>query len=169
MTVFLLTLLFAIPLLLLWSFYAARRSTADELFTMFGLDPDQYEVLGYDLGRRPRKVFLRADGLVGVPDALFRHRGDRHLVIGEFKSRRYRGQLRDYECYQMTLYQGVAQRRYRQPARGLFRFGCGRVVEHAFDPATYSRLLPLANELRALDACSSRRLMPRYWRSTTAR
>lgn len=135
----------------LWGYSQWRRSVTLHVFRLFGLNTSEYELLGYDLGSRPKKVFLRADGLVGVPDAVFKHRADHHVLIGEFKSRAYRGHLTDYERYQMTLYQGVAQRRYRQRARGLFAFGCGRVVEHAFDPNTYAQLLPLANKLRSLD------------------
>ncbi|HRP05612.1 MAG TPA: hypothetical protein PLV87_11935, partial [Opitutaceae bacterium] len=134
----------------LWVLYRSRLSAADHVFRLFGLNPAEYELVGYDLGNRPRKLFLRADGLVGVPDAVFRHRTDGHVVIGEFKSRSYRGRITDYERFQMTLYEGVAQRRYRRPARGLFAFGSGGVVEHSFDPDTYARLLPLADDLRAM-------------------
>ena len=53
---------------------APRRSSAaraGDLCRSFGLDPAQYRVLGADVGGYPTPFSIRADGLIGRPDAVF--------------------------------------------------------------------------------------------------
>ena len=71
-------------------------------------------------------------------------------IIGEAKSRRFRGRITDYERYQVTLYLGLVQVQYGLPARGLLRYGCGRVVPIEFDPDLYDHLISLQPECRRI-------------------
>lgn len=132
--------------------YGREQSTESRVFEMFAVDPKEYELIAYDLGHAPKTVFLQADGVVGVCDALFQHKRLRHLIVGEFKSRSYGGKVTDYERCQMTMYQGVVERRYRKPALGLLKYGCGKLVEVEFNPDEYRHLIGLAPKVRALEA-----------------
>lgn len=130
--------------------YRGRRSRSERMCRLFKLDPDQYELVGSDLGGSKKKIFLRADGVVGVPDAVFRHRTDKSIVVGEAKRRRFRGTLTDYERYQATLYLGLAHRKYRAEVRGVMRYGCGRTVEVEPDGLLYRELVARVPEYRRI-------------------
>lgn len=133
---------------------APRRSSAaraGDLCRSFGLDPAQYRVLGADVGGYPTPFSIRADGLIGRPDAVFISNDGGVVVVGEIKSRNHRGgEVNDYERFQMLLYLGTLQTRFRgQQIRGLLRYR-DRVVAAAFDEKTYRRLLSLRSDcLRA--------------------
>ncbi len=120
-----------------------RKRHADRICRRWGLDPSRVRVIASDLGRHRASWSLRADGLVGNPDVLVRDRATRHLVVGEAKSRHFRGSITPYERYQVTLYLGMVRRLYRQPATAVLLFGNGRRVPVEFDPALYNRLLAL--------------------------
>ncbi len=79
---------------------------------------------------------------------IFRDPVTRHLIVGEAKSRHYKGSVSPYERYQVTLYLGMAQRIYRRPATAILLFGNGRRVSVAFDQATYQHLLALLPDCR---------------------
>ena len=100
----------------------------------FAWDPQHVTLKGSDLAGGQDKLFLRGDGLVGVPDALF-------VIIGEAKSRYHRGVITDYERCQITLYMGVTGGNTGRRVRGLLRYGCGTVVPIAFDVDLYHQLL----------------------------
>jgi hypothetical protein len=140
----------ALVVLIVWLMlaYRGRRSRSERLCRLFKLDPDEYELVGSDLGGSKKKIFLRADGIVGVPDAVFRHRSDKSIVVGEAKRRRYRGALTDYERYQATLYLGLAHRKYRADVRGVMRYGCGRTFEVEPDALLYRELVARVPEYR---------------------
>lgn len=114
----------------------------------FGLNPNDYQVLSSDLGGKKTKVWLRADGVVGVPDAIIQHRRNKNIIIGEAKSRHFRGKIKPQERYQVTLYMGVTTKRYRKPTSGLLRYGCGTVVPLDPDPNTYEYLIALLPKYR---------------------
>ena len=124
------------------------ESRSSRICRLFDLDPQEYSLIGSDLGGSADKLFLRADGVVGAPDAIFRHNESGTIVVGEAKRRRYRGTTSDYELYQVVLYQGLAHRRYRTAVRGLLRYGCGRVVQIDPDGELYRNLIGLLPEYR---------------------
>ncbi len=131
---------------------SARPSTsstpADDqtLCRAFALDPARYRVLGADVGGYPRKFFVRADGLIGCPDAVFISRDDTEIVCGEVKSRYHRRAMSDYERFQMLLYQGtLAAMHPGRRVRGLVRYRDG-VREAPFCAKTYRHLLALRAE-----------------------
>ena len=95
-----------------------RRRYTNRLCRRWGLDPMRVRVIASDLGRHRAAWSLRADGLVGNPDVLFRDRANGRPIVGEAKSRHYKGSVTPYERYQVTLYLGMVERLYRQPAQG---------------------------------------------------
>jgi len=116
----------------------------------FGLDPKTHKLLGDDLGQKRGRIFLRADGVVGVPDAVFRDTAHDSLVIGEAKSRRFRGHIKDYERFQLILYMGASRRKFRNASvAGVFRFGCGSTIAMPFDEAVYRELIALIPRYKA--------------------
>ena len=117
------------------------RTREQRLCRVFRLAPQHVTLKGSDLAGGQDKLFLRGDGLVGVPDALFVHRDNGEIIIGEAKSRYHRGVITDYERYQITLYMGVAGGNTGRRVRGLLRYGCGTVVAIRFDVDLYQRLL----------------------------
>ena len=115
-----------------------------------GLEPTVSGTLkGSDLSGGQDKLFLRGDGLVGVPDALFVHRDNAEIIIGEAKSRYHRGVITDYERCQITLYMGVTGGNTGRRVRGLLRYGCGTVVPIAFDVDLYHQLFSQVPACRA--------------------
>jgi len=121
---------------------------ARNLCEIFGLDPDEYEVVATDLGGSDQKFFLRTSVLSGVPDAVFRHRRTLEIVIGEAKSRHYRNRVKVYERYQVTLYLGAAETVFNKPTRGIIHYGCGTLVEVSYSAEEYSYLLSLVPDFR---------------------
>jgi len=122
-----------------------RQSTSrsDRLCQLFDLEPGKHQLIGSDLGGSKDKVFLRADGVVGAPDAVFRRIEDRSIVIGEAKRRRLTGGPTTYERYQVMLYLGLARRKFGTDVQGVLRYGCGRVVSVEFDTNLYAELVSL--------------------------
>jgi len=121
---------------------------AEDLCRSFGLDPAGYRVLGADVGEFARPFGVRADGLIGRPDAVFLSRDGTEVIVGEVKSRHHRGRITEYERYQMTLYLGAVRQRFRRHSvRGLLRFH-DVVVESRFEESTYQRLLSLIPDCR---------------------
>ena len=117
------------------------RTREQQLCRVFRLDPQQVTLKGSDLAGGQDKQFLSGDGLLGVPDAVFVHRVNGEIIIGEAKSRYHRGVITDYERYQITLYMGVAGGNAGRPVGGIFRYGCGTIVPIAFDVDLYHQLL----------------------------
>jgi hypothetical protein len=146
---FLLVSFLVISLLLWWWLGGDARDRSTRLCNEFGLDPTRYSLLGSDLGGSKDKVFLRVDGIVGVPDAVFLDRSDKSIVIGEAKSRRYARRPTKYERYQVQLYIGAARKKYNKDARGVIRYGCGARVPVTFDNAEYQFLLQQIPRCRA--------------------
>ena len=128
--------------------HVRRRRYSARICRRWGLDPASVRVIASDLGRHRASWSLRADGLVGNPDALFRDRGNGRLIVGEAKSRHYKGSVTPYERYQVTLYLGMVERLYRRPAAAILLYGNGRRVPLDFDEDLYSRLLALIPRCR---------------------
>jgi hypothetical protein len=128
--------------------WRARRPAPTEarLAAEFGLPPAGYRVLGADVGGYERQYLVEADGLRGLPDAVFESSNE--LVVGDVKTRRFRGAVSAYERYQMTLYIGMLRRRFPGRAvRGAIRYR-DAVIAIPFDEELYRWLLSRAPELR---------------------
>jgi len=148
MTVASLVLAILVVLGLVYAQHFRSDSHGARICRLFDLDPVEYELVGTDLGGSRHKVYLKADGLVGVPDVVFRHRSTRAILIGEAKSRRFNGSVSRYEEYQVVLYMGLAWHRYRVPVSALIRYGCGQLVPLELDPDAYSSLVRLIPRYR---------------------
>jgi len=116
------------------------RERRDNVCSLFRLEPSEFLLLGTDLGKSATKIFLVGDDLIGVPDALFRRKRDNVIVVGEAKSRRYDGKVLLRERYQVMFYLGVAMLKFRRPAFGILRHGCGRCIEVEFNREDYDNL-----------------------------
>lgn len=131
-----------------WAFHRGKRLAKSELFTKFELDLAEYQLISTDLGDEHPKVFLSTQDIVGVADAMFRSRRHPVLVVGEAKSRRYRGRMRRREYYQMILYLGAARRQFpRLRVTGRLSYA-DAVVPVEFDEDTFRKLLSMVPELR---------------------
>ena len=131
--------------LVVWG--VARRRSSRDIVRRWGLDPASCRVLASDLARHRSAPSLVADGLAGSPDVLMREKAGGAIIVGEAKSRHYRGRVAPHERYQVTLYLGMAKRLYRRPVRAILLYGNHRRVEIAFDEDLYQHLL------RQLPAC----------------
>jgi len=144
----------------LWSARHSRR----QLFTTFSLDPHAYRLLGTDLGGR-KPLYLRLGVLRGAPDAAFVSKTNKHGVIGEYKSRRYRGFVRWRERYQCLLYMGMFKEQHNLTrVCAVLRFA-DQCVEIDFDEDMFHRLVGLCPEFQ----CARKRWrapnhMPRHKR-----
>ena len=131
------------------TFGLIRFLTDRSIYRMFGLSPKQYRLVAHDLGVLKRKKVLKVDGLAGVPDAIFVHRREQSMVVGEFKSRRNRyPNPSKYERYQVILYIGMLKKmnRHIDQVRGIVAYGNGRRFNVPDDPRTYDWLLSLREE-----------------------
>ena len=126
----------AIPL-----YVRQRRRHSARLCKRWGLDPATVRVLSSDLGRHRSNKALLADGLAGSPDVLFRDDRTRQVIVGEAKSRHFKGTVTPYERYQVTLYLGIVHRIYRRPVKATLLYGNGRRVPLEFDENLYRHLL----------------------------
>ena len=141
-----LTLLAVLAVLIVW--HIARRKIPRNIVRRWGLDPATCRVLASDLARHRSRPSLVADGLAGSPDALMRERREGTIIVGETKSRHYRGRVTPYEYYQVTLYLGMAKRLYRRPVRAILLYGNGRLVPLEFDEDLYRSLLAVIPRCR---------------------
>lgn len=80
---------------------------------VFCLPREQWTVIGGDIGSIAKPIHLHGQQSAGTPDALFEHVDGHALLIGELKSRRYRGQVRWREFFQVQHYALLARRRWR--------------------------------------------------------
>ena len=125
-----------------------RRRYSARLARRWNLDPAAVSVVASDLGRHRSSRPMVVDGLAGAPDVIFRMRGTGGIVIGEAKSRHYRGTITPYERHQVTLYLGMAKGLYRRPVTAILLYGNGRLVPLEFDVDLYSSLLALIPRCR---------------------
>lgn len=130
----------------------ARGGPGARVMRMFGLQGGDWQVVGGDIrGIRPR-VFLRSRSVTGAPDAVFRCHSRGLIVVGELKSRRYRGRLRWREYFQVQLYAHLARRRWRRwDVLIRLRFA-DAIVDVAPDAKVAEALENLAPELRSARA-----------------
>lgn len=79
------------------------------LLSRFGLSDKDWMLLGHDLGKGGKPLHVRGLGLIGTPDFVVQARRGRIIKVYDYKHRRYRGKLRPYEVYQVTLYAMVLE------------------------------------------------------------
>lgn len=91
-------------LVVLALFYNWPRNPDYVLLRRFDLDPEQWRILGHDLGSGGAPYHVRALGLIGTPDFVAQHRKSQTIKAFDYKHRTYKGKTRPYEVYQVSLY-----------------------------------------------------------------
>ena len=126
--------------------WGPRRRARRQLLELFGLDAREWRPVGSDLhGRALPAKKLSANGVAGVPDAVFIHRRERRVLIAELKNRAGTSPSL-YERYQLVLYQGLAAARYpKHTPEGLIRYE-DRCALVPFEPELYDALTGLRGE-----------------------
>lgn len=127
----------------------AKADSADRegnILALFRLGK-KWQLLGADIGGHERPAHLRAFGLVGTPDVLASS-GGRRMHVGDYKNRRYRGKVRDYERYQLLLYTGMVRHIYGTKDVTASIAYKDRVVEIPWDSKTFDALIGLRPEYR---------------------
>lgn len=118
------------------------------VFHKFGLPENKYKLISTDLGGRKSRIFLSAQGVQGIPDAVFMHRQKKEIVVGEFKSRKGRKYVRYNEFYQTTLYMGHLLDRYPDcEVRGIIAYADG-ATHISYDAAVYNELIKMRSEVK---------------------
>ncbi len=135
-------------LVLIAAVYFFHKGTAqNEVHAKFGLSPATYRIVSSDLGDSSPRKRLYGRGVAGEPDALFLGASQSHMVVGEFKSRKYKGYVRPREFYQISLYLGLALQHHRpKTISGVLAYADHR-VEVEFDAEVYAALIDLRPEL----------------------
>lgn len=138
--------LVAVFVVVLYLFF--QRQSDKEIYDKFGISSQVFNLVSSDLGKRKSRIFLRRNGVTGVPDAIFEATRGKQLVVGEYKSRTHKGYVRFNELYQVMLYMGHLQARY--PSYTIW--GClayaDQRVSIAFDPELYQGLMDVAPEVK---------------------
>lgn len=117
-----------------------------EIYARFGVSSASHKLLSTDLGKAGGSIKLARFGINGIPDAVFEALTGKLILVGEFKSRKYRGVVKLYELYQLMLYMGHLQGRYpNNTIVGCLAYADER-VEVKFDPALYQALVELREE-----------------------
>ncbi len=126
---------------------ASNRSADHEIFSKFGVSPTGFILASSDLGGSSAGNRLSGYGITGEADAVFQSRNKKQLVVGEFKSRKYKGYVRPYELFQTILYMGLALRHYdAQSVTGVIAYADNK-VEVAFDKTVFDALVELRAEM----------------------
>jgi hypothetical protein len=134
-------------LLLVIVYFSKKRQAPKDIFGKFGLSPGAYKLLSSDLGDSAPRKMLQGNGIAGEPDALFAAKIARKVVVGEFKSRKYKGFVRPYEFFQTMLYMGLARHIHgATEAIGVIAYADGRVQVH-FDQAVFDAIIALRAEM----------------------
>lgn len=82
-------------------------SSGHSLYDQLAISSHEYRIIGHDLDGRGKTIQISAFGIMGKPDVVAEHRRKKRLRVYDLKSRNYRGQMTDYERFQMTLYIGI--------------------------------------------------------------
>lgn len=148
----------------LW--WLARRTYGknEKVFTAFRMSSKDYKLISTDLQGRNASVTLSWRGVRGIPDAVFFAKNNKSIVCGELKGRKYNGHIRLYEYYQVMLYIGLTQRKYRKPAHGILAYkDCCLKVE--FNRDVFEGLMGIANEAKRNKRFFSRVAKPLHERT----
>ena len=134
-------------LLLVVVFFLRKSSAPHDIFGKFGLSPGAFTLISSDLGDSAPRQMLRGNGVSGEPDALFTAKSGRKIVVGEYKSRKFKGFVRPYEFFQTMLYMGMARQIHNvSEAMGVIAYADQRVQIH-FDQDVYDAIVGLRVEL----------------------
>ena len=139
-------ILAAVLIALVMVFAVMKKTASGEVYSRFGLSKSTHQVLSTDLGEKTSRIKLSRLGVNGIPDAIFKSLTEKVIVVGEFKSRKYRGEVRLYEFYQILLYMGHVALKY--PDHKII--GCLAYADNrasvAFDKEVYEALMGLRDE-----------------------
>ena len=143
-------------LLLLGLLYAVSKQKAgNEIYSRFGLKESTHTLVSSDLGGKKSTIKLSRFGINGIADAVFKANTGKEIIVGEFKSRKFRGAVRLYEFYQVILYMGHLAERYPDHViKGRLAYPDSTQWVH-FDPQLYDALVALRSEM--LQALGTRR------------
>jgi hypothetical protein len=118
------------------------------IFDLFMISPNDYRLIGADIGGSRKTIYLGNQEVVGAPDAAFLHRHSPRGHVGEYKSRTYGGRCYQRERYQITLYMGFLKEQYGLFAvTGTIRYS-DQSFAIAFDEQLFERLKALVPEVR---------------------
>lgn len=139
-------LLVGILLLLAVAYFVLKIKAPVEIFSRFGVSLATHKLLSTDLGKATGKIKLARHGINGIPDAVFESLTEKVILVGEFKSRKYRDCVKLYELYQLMLYMGHLRERYpNHTIIGCLAYADGK-VKVRFDSDLYQGLIGLRDE-----------------------
>ncbi len=140
--------LFGFLLLVAIIYFVNGHSGGGAIYSKFGMSESSHRLLSTDLGKTVSKIRLSRFGINGIPDAVFESRKAKEIIVGEFKSRKYRRMVRLVELYQITLYMGHLKSQYpKHRVRGVLAYADAK-VDIDFDESVYSALIELSKEMR---------------------
>lgn len=138
---------FAVALLGLWEgVRRGRLRRVNEVFRLFGIEPDQHKLVAASiLGNRGR--IFEADGVSAIPHVVFQRRtGHRSYHIGLYLSRKYTGKVHDSDLFRITLHMGIVRREMGvRMVSGSIRYA-GKHVKVAYSDSLYRSLVAMAPE-----------------------
>ncbi|NVL48644.1 hypothetical protein F2S72_01380 [Pseudomonas syringae pv. actinidiae] len=127
-------------------FFFLKVKAPVEIYTRFGISLATHKLLSTDLGNATGRIKVGRYGINGIPDAVFELLAGKHILVGEFKSRKYRDYVKLYELYQIMLYMGHLREKYpNHSITGCLAYADGRVSVQ-FDAALYEALIGLKVE-----------------------
>jgi len=141
-----------VVLLLLMLWYLAKIfrhfNSKSRISKLFNIPNAEYTLVGTDLNTWLPACKLFVSGITGKPDAAYINYRSSHGIIGEYKSRKYKGNIKLYERYQVTLYMGMLKSKYRlKEISGRLRYA-DKCVDVPFDPDLYRRLVLIRDEAK---------------------
>ena len=129
-------------------FALKKKAAQGEVYSRFGVRESTHKILSTDLGKSQARMKLTRFGISGIADAVFKALSGKVILVGEFKSRKFRDEVRLCEFYQLILYMGHIQAQYPDHTIvGCLAYADGR-VKVAFDNAVYEALVDLRDEYR---------------------
>ncbi|HDS1721490.1 hypothetical protein NPS53_08275 [Pseudomonas putida] len=134
-------LVFLAFVFLVWKIMAPAQ-----IYSRFGVSAATHKLLSTDLGKGTGRIKLALHGINGIPDAVFEAKASAHILVGEFKSRKYRNRVKAYELYQIMLYMGHLRDKYpKHKVTGCLAYADGKVSVQ-FDSELYAALIALKGE-----------------------
>lgn len=139
-------LLLGCLILLALAYLFLKAKAPAQIYSRFGVSVATHKMLSTDLGNADGKIKLASNGINGIPDAVFEALTSKRILVGEFKSRKYRNKVKLYELYQLMLYMGHLKEKYPSHlVTGCLAYADGK-VEVNFDRELYLGLVGLKSE-----------------------
>lgn len=133
-------------LLLAFILFVSKFKAPLKIYSRFGASESTHKLLSTDLGNATARIKLSLHGINGIPDAVFEELVEKVILVGEFKSRKYRDRVRLNELYQLMLYMGHLKGRYpNHTILGCLAYADGK-VKVAYDHDLYLGLVGLRDE-----------------------